>query len=149
MLEIWISVLMKQTWVSTASQLIRCYVNAVIYVRFPIKGCFVVMLQGSSFSAADYSSIGTGPEGWCSTVLSSQKVLSGSGRATRRCSMYFPIRRNLPARPEPDNSFWDDSTIPEQIPEIISYNAVFYFRSLPNTRCLSVLTPCGDFKSFT
>jgi len=44
-------------------------------------------------------------------VLSSQKVLSGSGRATRRWSMYFPIRRSLPARPEPDNTFWDDSTI--------------------------------------
>ena len=44
------------------------------------------------------------------SVLSSQKVLSGSVRATRRLSMYFPIRRNLPARPEPDNTFWDDST---------------------------------------
>ena len=43
-------------------------------------------------------------------VLSSQKVLSCSGRATRRWSMYFPIRRSLPARPEPDNTFWDDGT---------------------------------------
>jgi len=43
-------------------------------------------------------------------VLSSQKVLFGTGRATRRWSMYFPIRRSLPARPEPDNTFWDDST---------------------------------------
>ena len=25
--------------------------------------------------------------------------------------MYFPIRRSLPARPEPDNTFQDDSTI--------------------------------------
>jgi len=24
--------------------------------------------------------------------------------------MYFPIRRSLSARPEPDNTFWDDST---------------------------------------
>ena len=36
-------------------------------------------------------------------VLSVQKVLVGSGRATRRWPMYFPIRRSLPARPEPDN----------------------------------------------
>jgi len=43
-------------------------------------------------------------------ALSSQKVLSGSGRATRRWSMYFPIRRSLPTRLEPDNTFWDDST---------------------------------------
>jgi len=41
-------------------------------------------------------------------VLSSQKVLSGSGRATRRWSMYFPIRRSLPARLEPDNTSWGD-----------------------------------------
>jgi len=44
-------------------------------------------------------------------VLLVQEVLYGSGRATRRWSMYFPIRRSLPARPEPDNTFWDDSTI--------------------------------------
>jgi len=38
------------------------------------------------------------------------KVLSSCGRATRRWPMYFPIRRSPPARPEPDNSFWTDST---------------------------------------
>jgi len=43
-------------------------------------------------------------------VLSVQKVLSSSGRATRRWTMYFPIRRSLPARPEPDNTFWTAST---------------------------------------
>jgi len=39
-------------------------------------------------------------------VISVQKVLSGFSRATRRWSMYFPTRRSLPARPEPDNAFW-------------------------------------------
>ena len=55
-------------------------------------------------------------------VLALQKVLSGSGRSTRRCIspyfctyryivMYFPIRRSLPALPEPDNTFWTASTV--------------------------------------
>ena len=39
-------------------------------------------------------------------VLSVQKELFSSGRATRRWSMNFPIRRSLPARPETDNTFW-------------------------------------------
>jgi len=43
-------------------------------------------------------------------VLSIQKVLSGSGRATRRWPMYFAIRRSLPARLEPDNTFRTAST---------------------------------------
>jgi len=43
-------------------------------------------------------------------VPSVQKVLSSSGHATRRWPMYFPIRRSVPARPEPDNTFWTDST---------------------------------------
>ena len=43
-------------------------------------------------------------------VLSVQKVLSGFGRATRRWPMYFPIRRSLPAPPEPVNTFWTAST---------------------------------------
>jgi len=43
-------------------------------------------------------------------VLSVQKVLSSSGRATRWWPMYFRIRRSLPARPEPDNTFWTAST---------------------------------------
>ena len=51
------------------------------------------------------------PRATLSRVLSSQKVFSGSGRATRRWSMYFPIRRSLPARSELDNTFWDDSTL--------------------------------------
>jgi len=45
------------------------------------------------------------------TVLSVQKVLSSSDRATRRWTMYFPIKRSLPARPKPDNTFWTPSTI--------------------------------------
>jgi len=45
-------------------------------------------------------------------VLAVQKVLSGSGRATRRWPMYFPIRRSLPALPEADNTFWTASTGP-------------------------------------
>ena len=43
-------------------------------------------------------------------VLAVQKVLFGSGRATRRWPMYFRIRRSLPARSQPDNTFWTDST---------------------------------------
>jgi len=43
-------------------------------------------------------------------VLAVQKVLSGSGRATRRWPIYFSIRRSLPARSEPDNTFWTAST---------------------------------------
>jgi len=53
------------------------------------------------------------PKGWqlmISGVLSVQKVLSGSGRATRRWPMYFPMRRSLSALPEPDNTFWTAST---------------------------------------
>jgi len=30
--------------------------------------------------------------------------------------MYFPIRRSLPARPEADNTFWDDSTLEFRVP---------------------------------
>jgi len=41
--------------------------------------------------------------------LSVLRVLSGSRRAPRRRPMYFPIRWSLPARPEPDNTFWTDS----------------------------------------
>ena len=44
------------------------------------------------------------------TVLSVQKVLSSSGRATRRWPMYSPIRRSLPAQTEPDNTVWASST---------------------------------------
>ena len=44
-------------------------------------------------------------------VLSVQKVLSSSGRATRRWPMYFPIRRSFPARSEPDRTFWTASTL--------------------------------------
>jgi len=44
-------------------------------------------------------------------VLAVQKVLSGCGRATRRWPMYFLIRPSLPALPEPDNTFWTDSTV--------------------------------------
>jgi len=36
-------------------------------------------------------------------VLSVQKVLSSSGCPTSRWPAYFPMRRSLPARPEPDN----------------------------------------------
>jgi len=36
-------------------------------------------------------------------VLSVQEILSGSGRATRRCIFFL-------ARPEQDNTFWIDST---------------------------------------
>jgi len=43
-------------------------------------------------------------------VLSSQKVLSGSGRAGRLRLMEKYIGHRLVARPEPDNTFWDDST---------------------------------------
>jgi len=43
-------------------------------------------------------------------IISVQKVLPGSGRATRRWPMYFSIRRSLPALPEPDNTFWTAST---------------------------------------
>ena len=43
-------------------------------------------------------------------VLSSQKVLSGSGRAGSLRLMGKYIDHRLVARPEPDNTFWDDST---------------------------------------
>jgi len=46
-------------------------------------------------------------------VLSDQKVLSSSGRAIRRWPMNFPIRRGLPARPEPD-TLWTASTIADK-----------------------------------
>jgi len=39
-----------------------------------------------------------------------QKVLTSSGRATRRWPMYFPIMRSLLVRPELDNTFWTSST---------------------------------------
>jgi len=61
----------------------------------------------STWSAGAY----IGKKSTCVTkVLSLQKVLSGCGRATRRWPMYFPIRRSLLARPEPDNTFWTAST---------------------------------------
>ena len=34
-----------------------------------------------------------------------------TGRATRRWPMYFPIRRNLRARPELDNILWTDTSV--------------------------------------
>jgi len=43
-------------------------------------------------------------------IRSVKKELSGSGRATRRWSMYLPIRQSISARPEPDNTFRADST---------------------------------------
>ena len=43
-------------------------------------------------------------------VLSVQKILSRTGLATRKLPVYFPIRRSLPAWPEPDNIFWTDIT---------------------------------------
>jgi len=43
-------------------------------------------------------------------VQSVQKVSFGFGRGARRWPMYFPIRRSLPARLEPDNTFWTYST---------------------------------------
>jgi len=46
-----------------------------------------------------------------SIVLSSQKVLSGSGRAGRHRLMGKYIDHCLVARPEPVNTFWDDSTV--------------------------------------
>ena len=47
-----------------------------------------------------------------SDVLAVQRILSSSGLATRRWPMYFPIRRSLPARLEPDNTYWTASTYP-------------------------------------
>jgi len=44
------------------------------------------------------------------SVLSVQKVWSSSGRVKRRWSMYSPTKRAFPTRPEPDNTFWTDST---------------------------------------
>ena len=44
-------------------------------------------------------------------VLSVQKVLSSSGRATRRWTMYFPIQRSLLVRPEQDNTFWTNTLL--------------------------------------
>jgi len=43
-------------------------------------------------------------------VLSVQKVLSGSGRSGRLRLMEKYISHRLVARPEPDNTFWTDST---------------------------------------
>jgi len=40
-----------------------------------------------------------------------QKVFLISGHARRQWPMYFPIRRSLPVRPEPDNTFGTDRTI--------------------------------------
>ena len=44
------------------------------------------------------------------SALSSQKVLSGSGRAGRLRLMGKYIDHRLVARPEPDNTFWDDTS---------------------------------------
>jgi len=52
------------------------------------------------------------------TVLSVQQVLTGSGLATRRWPMYFPIRRSLPVRPDSDNAFWTDRTV--QRPKVVT-----------------------------
>jgi len=43
--------------------------------------------------------------------LAVQKVLSGSGRAGRLRLMEKYIDHRLVARPEPDNTFWTDSTL--------------------------------------
>jgi len=48
-------------------------------------------------------------------VLSSQKVLSGSGRAGRLRIMGKYIDHRLVARSEPDNTFWDDSMLASEI----------------------------------
>jgi len=45
-----------------------------------------------------------------SIVLSSQKVLSASGRAGRLRFMGKYIDHRIVARPEPDNTFWNDNT---------------------------------------
>jgi len=69
-------------------------------------------------------------------VLSVQKVLTSSCRATRRWPMYFPIRRSLPARPEPDNTFWIACTVTKKsAARDDSHN-------IPNTSGLDIRTTC-------
>ena len=58
----------------------------------------------------DYSVIFKDKFQVCPFVLSIQRY-SGCGRRTRRWSMFYPIRRSLPARPETGNTFWTDSTL--------------------------------------
>ena len=73
------------------------------FVRFPLPlkyFCLVKRFLDGTFSILLF------------TVQSIQKVFSGSGRATRRWPMYFSMRWSLPVWPEPDNTFWADSTLP-------------------------------------
>jgi len=51
----------------------------------------------ATFNSNDEIRIAFNQQDLC-VVLAVQKVLSSSGRATRRWPMYFPIRRSLPAR---------------------------------------------------
>jgi len=62
-------------------------------------------------------------------VLWVQKILFGFSRGTRRWPMYFPIRRSLPAWPEPDNTSWTDITawlVERRI--LIRYSSVYSWR---------------------
>jgi len=52
-------------------------------------------------------------------VQAVQKILSSSGRATRRWPTHFSIRRGLPARPEPENTFWTASKRITNYPYVI------------------------------
>jgi len=69
-----------------------------------------------------------------------QKVLSSSGRATRRWPMYFPIRRSLPARPEPGNTFWTASTGTEEsgprLLELVARKPCIHLKKIKNLKAL-------------
>jgi len=73
----------------------------------PRRKCLICNLK---CQIVEYSKLQTEKHGQCLYVLSAQKILTSSGRATRWWPMYFPIRRSLPERPEPDNTFWTEGT---------------------------------------
>jgi len=78
-----------------------------------------------------------------SLVLSVQKVLSGVLVVQQRRPMYFPIWRSLPARPEPDDTFWTDSTF------LCSKLTGMFSKRLRTNCCLSILIHSPSVTTFS
>jgi len=72
-------------------------------------------------------------------VLSSQKLLSSSGRAGRLRLMGKYIDHRLVARTEPDNTFWTDSTVGHK-----SYDPCFHKR-YTETGVMTFVAHCTKF----